>query len=185
MAKIHSKEAAIGAGGTISITCAEVVVIGKDDGFMRCVIHPPGHGALGVVIGARTGVDDLAAPSAGIARRDLPLPIGRTIRAGVREEIIGRLVIAVDPGRVLERIGICQCAQASQGALGVDEAEHLVLKGAIMNQAAAGFRGGARCYSRRGIRTGWRGCCGNSFGGRRGGRSGQAGGGSARFRCRN
>jgi hypothetical protein len=77
----------------------------------------------------------------------------------VRHEIIGCLVIAVDAGRVLERIGIRQCPQACRGALGVYQAEQLVLEGAIMDQAASGTCGGAGCCGGRGTRACWRGGC--------------------------
>lgn len=157
MAKVHGKKAAIAAGGAIRIARAEIVVIGQDDGFMRRIVHPPFHCALRVVVTARTGINDLTAPSAGVASRDFPLPISRTIRTGVGKKIIGRLVVAVDPGRVLERVGVRQRPQASRGALGVYQGKHLGLEGAVMNQGTAGFRGGAGCSSRR-IRPGWRGC---------------------------
>ena len=126
---------------------------------MRGIVHPPVHSFLGVVVGARTGVNDLSAPPAGITSRNLALPVGGTIRTGVRHEIIFRLVIAVDAGRVLERIGIRQCPQACRGALGVDQAEQLVLEGAIMDQTASGASGGARRCGGRGTRTRWRGGC--------------------------
>ena len=154
MPEVHGKEAAVAAGWTIGIAGPESVVIGQDDGFMRRIIHPPGHGTLRVVIRARTGINDLTTPPASITRRDLPLPISRTIRTGVGKKIIGRLVIAVDAGRCLEREGICQRPQSSRGALGVDEGQHLAFKSAVMNQGTAGFRGGTGCCSRWRIRTG-------------------------------
>ena len=121
MPKVNCKEASVCAGRTVAIAGAEIVVIGQDDGFMRRGVHPPIHGVLRIVIGTRTGVNDLSAPPAGITRRNLPAPIRGSIRAVVRQEIIGCLVIAVDSGRVLEGIGIRQRPQACQGPLVVNE----------------------------------------------------------------
>ena len=121
MSEVNREESPVGAGGAVGITRPKIVVIGQDDGLMWRVVHPPGHGALRVVRGSRAGVDDLSAPPAGIAGCHLTLPIRGTIRASVRQEIIGRLVFTVDSGGVLERIGIRQRPQADQGALVVDQ----------------------------------------------------------------